>query len=302
MGSTCATSMSLMDAGIPISKAVGGISLGLVTGNDGDYVVLTDIEGMEDNYGDMDFKVAGTRDGITALQLDIKIKGVSMEIIRTALVQGKDARFIILDKMDSAIAAPRPELSRYAPRMIKLSIDPEKIGTVIGPGGKTVRAITDETKATVDIEQDGTVFVGAVDEAAARRAVQMIQDLTREVKVGEIFTGKVVRIMSFGAFVELLPGKDGMVHISEISDHRVDKVEDVVKVGDEITVKVIEIDNQGRVNLSRRALLEPEGAQRSLPSQRGQARPHGGPARHGGGGPSRGGHPPGGRPHDQERY
>jgi polyribonucleotide nucleotidyltransferase len=302
MGSTCATSMSLMDAGIPISKAVGGISLGLVTGNDGDYVVLTDIEGMEDNYGDMDFKVAGTRDGITALQLDIKIKGVSMEIIRTALVQGKDARFIILDKMDSAIAAPRPELSRYAPRMIKLSIDPEKIGTVIGPGGKTVRAITDETKATVDIEQDGTVFVGAVDEAAARRAVQMIQDLTREVKVGEIFTGKVVRIMSFGAFVELLPGKDGMVHISEISDHRVDKVEDVVKVGDEITVKVIEIDNQGRVNLSRRALLEPEGAQRSLPSQRGQAHPHGGTTRHSGAGPSRGGHPPGGRPHDQERY
>jgi len=296
MGSTCACSMSLMDAGIPVSKPVAGISLGLVTGDNGDYVVLTDIEGMEDNYGDMDFKVAGTRDGITALQLDIKIKGVNMEMLSTALTQGKDARFFILDKMAQAISAPRPELSRYAPRMIKMTIDPEKIGTVIGPGGKTIRAITDETKATVDIEQDGTVFVGAVDEAAAQRAVQMINDLTREVKVGEIFTGKVVRIMSFGAFVELLPGKDGMVHISELSDHRVDKVEDVVKVGDEITVKVIEIDNQGRVNLSRRALLVPEGEARPLPSQRGPARPGNGPPHFGGGGPPRGNRPPGGGP------
>ena len=270
MGSTCATSMSLMDAGIPVSKAVGGISLGLVTGGDDRFVVLTDIEGMEDNYGDMDFKVAGTRDGITALQLDIKIKGVTMEILSTALEQGRVARFLILDKMDVAISRPRPQLSPYAPRMVKIKIDPEKIGTVIGPGGKTVRTITDETKATVDIEQDGTVFVGAVDEAAARKAVQMIEDLTKEVKVGDIYTGKVVRIMSFGAFVEILPGKDGMVHISELADHRVDKVEDIVKLGDEITVKVIEIDNQGRINLSRRALLEPEGENRPLPSQRGQ--------------------------------
>ena len=186
--------------------------------------------------------------------------------------------------------------------MIKMKIDPEKIGTVIGPGGKTIRAITDETKATVDIEQDGTVFVGAVDEAAARRAVQMINDLTREIKVGEIFTGKVVRIMSFGAFVELLPGKDGMVHVSELSDHRVDKVEDVVKVGDEITVKVIEIDNQGRVNLSRRALMVPEGESRPLPSQRGPSRPMGGPPRHGGGGPPQGFRPPGDRPFNPEQH
>jgi polyribonucleotide nucleotidyltransferase len=297
MGSTCASSMSVMDAGIPTSKPVAGISLGLVTGESvEEFVVLTDIEGMEDNYGDMDFKVAGTRDGITALQLDMKIKGVSMEILSTALSQGKDARFFILEKMAQAISAPRTELSTYAPGMIKLVIDPEKIGTVIGPGGKTIRTITDETKATVDIEQDGTVFVGAVDEAAARRAVQMIQDLTREVKVGEIFTGKVVRIMSFGAFVEILPGKDGMVHISELADHRVDKVEDVVKVGDEITVKVIEIDNQGRVNLSRRALLSPDSEPRPLPSQR-----NSGPPRHGGGGRPYGNRPPGGgRPREDQ--
>jgi polyribonucleotide nucleotidyltransferase len=295
MGSTCATSMSLMDAGIPVSKAVGGISLGLVTEGDDRFVVLTDIEGMEDNYGDMDFKVAGTRDGITALQLDIKIKGVTMEILSTALDQGKEARFQILDKMDAAIAHPRPQLSAYAPRMLKIKIDPEKIGTVIGPGGKTVRTITDETKATVDIEQDGTVFIGAVDEAAARKAVQMIEDLTKEVKVGDIYTGKVVRIMSFGAFVEILPGKDGMVHISELADHRVDKVEDVVKLGDEITVKVIEIDNQGRINLSRRALLEPDSENRPLPSQRGQQNhPFNRPSGHR---PSQGQRPGGFRPH-----
>ena len=299
MGSTCATSMSLMDAGIPVAKAVAGISMGLITGEDHEPVVLTDIEGMEDNYGDMDFKVAGTRDGITALQLDIKIKGIDMDIISTALRHGKDARFAILDKMDKAIASPRAELSKYAPRMIKIVIDPEKIGTIIGPGGKTIRAITDETKATVDIEQDGTVFVGAVDEAAARHAIQMIRDLTREVKVGEIFTGKVVRIMNFGAFVEILPGKDGMVHVSELADHRVEKVEEVVKVGDEITVKVIEIDNQGRVNLSRRVLLMPEGESRPLPSQRGNTHPGGNP----GGPPHHGNRPhsphPPNRPYDR---
>ena len=300
MGSTCATSMSLMDAGIPVAKAVAGISMGLITGENQESVVLTDIEGMEDAYGDMDFKVAGTRDGITALQLDIKIKGIDMEVITTALRQGKDARFAILEKMEKAIVAPRAELSQYAPRMIKIAIDPEKIGTVIGPGGKTIRAITDETKATVDIEQDGTVFVGAVDEAAARRAIQMIHDLTREVKVGEIFTGKVVRIMSFGAFVEILPGKDGMVHVSELADHRVDKVEDVVKVGDEITVKVIEIDNQGRVNLSRRILLVPEGEAPPMPSQRGNVRPtHPGGPPHNNNRPH-GPHPSGGnRPYDR---
>jgi len=189
------------------------------------------------------------------------------------LEQGKEARLFILDAMQRTIAESRPELSKYAPRMYKLKIDPEKIGAVIGPGGKTIRSITDETRTTVDIENDGTVIVGATDEESAQKALKMIGDLTREVKAGDIYTGKVVRIMSFGAFVEILPGKDGMVHISELADHRVDKVEDVVKVGDEITVKVIEIDNQGRVNLSRRALLEKDEDYRPQHESRGGSRP-----------------------------
>jgi polyribonucleotide nucleotidyltransferase len=256
MASVCASTLSLMDAGIPIKAPVAGISMGLVTGENGEYAVLTDIEGIEDNYGDMDYKVAGTAAGITALQLDIKLKGVSIEILEKAMMQSRETRLFILETMRGTIAQSRAELSKYAPRMYKMVIDQEKIGTVIGPGGKTIRAITDESKATVDIAPDGTVIIGAVDEGSAKKAMKMIEDLTREIKVGEIFTGKVVRIMNFGAFVELLPGKDGMVHISELADRRVDKVEDVVKIGDQIQVKVIEIDNQGRINLSRRALLE----------------------------------------------
>ena len=256
MASVCASTLSLMDAGIPIKAPVAGISMGLVTGENGEYAVLTDIEGIEDNYGDMDYKVAGTAAGITALQLDIKLKGVSIEILEKAMIQSRETRLFILEAMRAAIPQSRAELSRYAPRMYKMVIDQEKIGTVIGPGGKTIRAITDESKATVDISPDGTVIIGAVDEGSAKKAMKMIEDLTREIRVGEIFTGKVVRIMNFGAFVELLPGKDGMVHVSELADHRVDKVEDVVKIGDQIQVKVIEIDNQGRINLSRRALLE----------------------------------------------
>jgi polyribonucleotide nucleotidyltransferase len=183
-------------------------------------------------------------------------------MIEKTIWQGREAREHILGKMREAIDTPRPELSPYAPRMYKTQVDPDKIGTIIGPGGKTIRSITDETKTTIDISNDGTVVIGSTDAAMAEKALQMVQDLVREVKVGEIFTGKVVRIMTFGAFVELLPGKDGLCHISELEDHRVDKVEDVVKVGDEITVKVIEIDNQGRVNLSRKALLVPEGEDR----------------------------------------
>ena len=257
MASVCGSTLSLMDAGVPITSPVAGISMGLVTGDNGEWVVLTDIEGMEDNYGDMDYKVAGTSNGITALQLDIKLKGVSLEMLEKAMWQSRETRMFILDTMRQTIAQSRSELSKYAPRMYKVMIDQDKIGTVIGPGGKTIRSITDESKATIDISPDGTVIVGAVDEESARKAVRMIEDLTREVKAGEIFTGKVVRIMNFGAFVELLPGKDGLVHISELEYHRVDKVEDVVKIGDEISVKVIEIDNQGRINLSRRALLTP---------------------------------------------
>ncbi|MBI4286224.1 MAG: polyribonucleotide nucleotidyltransferase [Chloroflexi bacterium] len=260
MGSTCASSLSLMDAGVPIKTAVAGIAMGLVTDESGRYAILTDLEGIEDNYGDMDFKVAGTAQGVTAMQLDIKIKGLTMEIIRNAVQQAKTARFRVLEAMNKVISSPRAEVSKYAPRMYKISIDPDKIGAVIGTGGKTVRAIASETNTTIDIENDGTVIVGATDEASARKAIAMIEGITKEAKVGEIYTGKVTRILNFGAMVEYLPNREGLVHISELADHRVGKVEDVVKVGDELTVKVVDIDSMGRVNLSRRALLEPEGA------------------------------------------
>jgi len=256
MASVCASSLSLMDAGIPIKRAVSGIAMGLITGDNGNYAILTDIEGIEDAYGDMDFKVAGTAEGITALQLDIKLKGINLEILRQALSQAREARLFILDKMQETISCSRPEFSRYAPRMYKLTIDPDKIGAVIGTGGKTIRSIIDETKTTIDIENDGTVLIGASDEAAAQKAISIIENLTKDVEVGGIYTGKVTRLMTFGAFVEILPGKEGMVHISELADYRVDKVEDIVKVGDEITVKVIDIDNMGKIRLSRRAVFE----------------------------------------------
>lgn len=256
MASVCASSLSLMDAGIPIKRAVAGIAMGLVTGESGDYAVLTDIEGMEDAYGDMDFKVAGTVEGITALQLDIKLKSIGAEILEKALAQAKEARLSILETMQQTINSSRPEVSPYAPRMHRMTIPTDKIGSVIGPGGKTIRSIIDKTKATIDIDNDGTVTIGSPDEEAAREAIEIIERLTRDVEVGGVYTGKVVRLMNFGAFVEILPGKEGMVHISELADHRVNSVEDVVKVGDEITVKVIEIDHLGRINLSRRAVLE----------------------------------------------
>ena len=256
MASVCAGSLSLMDAGVQVKAAVAGIAMGLVTDDNGKYVVLTDIEGLEDAYGDMDFKVAGTTEGITAVQMDIKLKGVSMEIIEQALKQGGEARRFILDKMNQTINTSRPEVSHYAPRMHKIMIDPEKIGTVIGPGGKTIRSIIDETKTTIDINNDGIVLIGSPDEESARKAIEIIENLTREVEVGNIYTGKVSRIFDFGAMVEILPGKEGLVHISELADYRVARVEDVVKVDDEITVKAIGIDNLGRVNLSRRAVLE----------------------------------------------
>ncbi len=256
MASVCAGSLSLMDAGIPLQRAVAGIAMGLVTGEKDNYVILTDIEGIEDNHGDMDFKVAGTTKGITALQLDIKLKSLSLSIIEEALSQAKEARLSILETMQQTISSSRPEVSRYAPRMHKIMIDPEKIGSVIGTGGKTIRSIIDETKTTIDISNDGTVLIGSPDEEAARRAIEIVESLTREAEIGGIYNGKVTRLMNFGAFVEILPGKEGLVHISELADHRVDKVEDIVKVGDEITVKVIDIDNMGRVNLSRRAVSD----------------------------------------------
>ena len=256
MASVCAGSLSLMDAGIPIKTAVAGVAMGLVIGDNGDYVVLTDIEGLEDAYGDMDFKIAGTNEGITALQMDIKLKGVSLEILEKIINKSSEARLFILDKMNQTISSSRPEVSHYAPRMYKIVIDSDKIGSVIGAGGKTIRSIIDETKTTIDISNDGTVLIGSPDAEAARKAIEIIESLTKEVEVGSVYTGKVTRIFDFGAMVEILPGKEGLVHISELADYRVARVEDVVKVGDEVMVKVINIDNQGRINLSRRAVSE----------------------------------------------
>jgi len=256
MASACASTLSLMDAGVPIKAPVAGIAMGLVTGKDEGYVVLTDIVGMEDAYGDMDFKVAGTARGLTALQLDIKLQGINYGILAEALSQAREARLEILGKMSLAISATRSELSPYAPRMYEMTIDTSKIGSVIGPGGRVIRSIIDETKATIDIKNDGTVIVGSTNEEAAQKAIKIIQDLTREVEQGEVYTGKVTRLFNFGAMVEILPGKEGLVHISELANYHVPQVEDVVKVGDEVMVKVIGIDNSGRINLSRKAILE----------------------------------------------
>jgi len=256
MASVCSSSLSLMDAGVPTSAAVAGIAMGLVTGDDGKHVVLTDIQGIEDNYGDMDFKIAGTAKGITAMQMDTKLKGVSLEVVAETLPQARQARLFILEKMQQTISANRPELSKYAPRMYKISIDPDKIGAVIGTGGKTIRSIIEQTKTTIDVDNEGTVIIGAVNEESARKAIDIIESLTKEIEVGTIYTGKVSRILNFGAMVEIAPGKDGLVHISELADYRVGKVEDEVKIGDEVTVKVIGIDDMGRVNLSRRAVLD----------------------------------------------
>jgi len=259
MASVCAGSLSLMDAGIPVKTAVAGIAMGLITGDDDRFVVLTDLEGLEDFNGDMDFKVAGTSSGITAIQMDTKLKGISLEVVEKTLAQGREARLFILDKMNETISSSRPEVSRYAPRMTKIKIDPSKIGAVIGTGGKTIRSIIEETKATIDVSDDGTVVIGSPDMEATQKAIAIIEGLTKEVEVGTVYTGKVTRILDFGAMVEILPGKEGLVHISELADYRVGKVEDVVKIGEEVMVKVIGIDNLGRVNLSRRAVFAKEG-------------------------------------------
>jgi polyribonucleotide nucleotidyltransferase len=256
MASVCAATLALMDAGVPIKTPVAGISVGLVAGDDGRYVTLTDIQGLEDHVGDMDFKVAGSATGITAIQLDIKVKSIGFDVVRDALEQAREARLQLLDHMSQTIGATRSEMSQYAPRMTQLSIPVAKIGAVIGPGGKVIRGIVEETGATVDVQDDGTVTVGSTSAEASDRAVAMIEDLTREVKVGDIYTGKVVRLMDFGAFVQILPGRDGLVHISELANYHVPSVEDVVDLGEEVTVVVKEIDSMGRINLSRRALLE----------------------------------------------
>ncbi|WP_409305470.1 polyribonucleotide nucleotidyltransferase [Peribacillus sp. SCS-155] len=253
--SICASTLALMDAGVPIKAPVAGIAMGLVKSGE-HYTILTDIQGMEDHLGDMDFKVAGTSKGVTALQMDIKIEGLSREILEEALLQAKKGRMHILDSMLSTIEQPRGELSRYAPKILTMTINPDKIRDVIGPSGKQINKIIEETGVKIDIEQDGTVFISSVDEEMNQKAKKIIEDIVREVEVGQMYLGKVKRIEKFGAFVEIFNGKDGLVHISELAEERVGKVEDVVSIGDEILVKVTEIDKQGRVNLSRKAVLK----------------------------------------------
>jgi len=255
MASVCGSTLALMDAGVPIKAPVAGVAMGLVKDDDR-YAILTDIQGMEDHAGDMDFKVAGTAKGITALQMDIKIKGLDYAILEKALAQARQARLFILNRMLQTIAKARPELSPYAPRITVIKIDPDKIGTLIGPGGKTIRSIIEQTGTKIDVEDDGTVYVTAVNGADGEKAVKLIKSLTEEVTVGRIYLGKVVRITDFGAFVEILPGKEGLVHISQLADYRVNRVEDAVKVGDEIMVMVIDIDKDGKIKLSRQAVLE----------------------------------------------
>ncbi len=259
MASVCGSTVALMDAGVPITKPVAGIAMGLVT-YDGDlangYKILTDIQSFEDFAGDMDFKVAGTRDGITALQMDIKVKGLSVDLLRQALAQAKKARLEILDEIQKVIPAPRAELAPNAPRITSIQIDPDKIREVIGKGGETIQKITKETGVEIDIEDSGLIMITATNQEAAKLAEEWINRITYEPKIGDIFTGKVVKIMEFGAFVEMAPGKDGLVHISELADHRVEKVEDVVKEGDIIKVKLVDIDEKGRYKLSHKQAMK----------------------------------------------
>ena len=257
--SVCGSSLALMDAGVPIREAVAGIAMGLIKDEDtGDISILTDIQGLEDHFGDMDFKVAGTKDGITALQMDIKIDGVDKEVFEKALAQAKVARLKILDVMKNAIEKPRSELSKYAPVIVTMMIKPDKMRDVIGPGGKVITKIIEETNVTIDTHDDGKIVITAPDAESGKKAKKIIEDIVKDVELGEVYLGKVVRIMNFGAFVEILNGKEGLLHISQISHERVNKVEDVLKIGDELMVKVVEIDDQGRINLSRKVLLPKE--------------------------------------------
>jgi polyribonucleotide nucleotidyltransferase len=300
MASVCGSTLALMDAGVPIKAPVAGIAMGLITDGDlnaGDprYAVLSDIQGIEDHLGDMDFKVAGTEHGINALQMDIKIHGITPKILEEALTQALEGRLFILGKMLETLPEARRVLSEYAPRILTLHIDPDKIGKVIGPGGKMIRALQEQYKVKIDIEDDGSVFVSGAEGAGAEEAASEIGRMTEEIKLGRIYTGKVVRVEPYGAFVELAPGQDGMVHISQLADYRVPSVEDVVKLGDEITVMVIDIDpGSGKIRLSRQAVLEgwtvDEARQRDRMGS-GGARPGG--DRGGDRGPrDRGGRPP----------
>jgi polyribonucleotide nucleotidyltransferase len=254
MATVCGGCLSLMDAGVPIKDSVAGVAMGLVS--DGDKVaVLTDIIGDEDHYGDMDFKVTGTRDGITALQMDIKIDGITREILQKALEQAKDGRLFILDKMNETISKPRSEISEYAPTITTIQIKPEKVRVLIGPGGKTIREITNTSGARIDVDDEGKVNIASADKESVDTAINMIKEILQEAEVGKLYMGKVVKIMDFGAFVEIFPGTDGLVHISQLDRERVNKVTDILNEGDEVLVKVLEVNDDGKIRLSRKAAL-----------------------------------------------
>ena len=287
MASVCGSTLALMDAGVPIKKHVAGVAMGLVQ-HGKKHAILTDIQGLEDSLGEMDFKVAGTVDGITAIQMDIKVAGITIDIMREAMAEAKKSRLFIIEKLKETIPHANTELSSFAPRMIIVQIDPSKIKDVIGPGGKIINKIIAETGVKMDIEDDGRVFITSVDGEAGEKAKKMVEDLTKEIKVGEVYMGTVTRLMNFGAFVAILPGKEGLVHVSQLAPERVEHVEDVVKVGDQIMVKVVEIDGQNRINLSRKAVLAGASSNGDL-SEFIAKRP---PPRDGGGGRDRMRRPP----------
>ena len=275
MASVCGGSLAMMDAGVPASKAVAGVAMGLIT-EGGQYAVLTDILGDEDHLGDMDFKVCGTREGVTAIQMDIKIDGLSKEIMQRALHQARDGRLHILEKMSEVMSRPRGELSKYAPRITTIQVKPDQIRTVIGPGGKTIKALVDETGCAINIEDDGTVSIASNDSAAVTRAIEFIRNLTTEPEVGQKYKGVVRRVERYGAFLEIAPGSDGLLHISDMAWERIDSVEDLMNLGDEVEVMVSNVDRDGRIRLTRKELLpKPEGYEERPPRERDESRASG---------------------------
>jgi polyribonucleotide nucleotidyltransferase len=295
MASVCGSTLALMDAGVPIKAPVAGVAMGLVTDATGRYKILTDIQGTEDHLGDMDFKVAGTRDGITALQMDIKISGLSTNMMKEALAQAQEARLFILGKMLEVLPESRSTLKPHAPRIITVKIPVDKIGALIGPGGKNIRALQEETKVKIDVQEDGTVYIASVNGVGAEIARQRVEALGETAELGRIYTGKVVRIADFGAFVEIVAGLDGLVHISQLDSERVNKVEDIVNMGDEITVMVTGIDPAGKIRLSRQAVLEGWTLQEAQERDARKSGPRpGGGDRGGRPGGDRGGRPGGG--------
>jgi polyribonucleotide nucleotidyltransferase len=304
MASTCARTLALMDAGVPIKAPVAGIAMGMVS-DETRAVLLTDIQGVEDGSGDMDFKITGTRNGITAIQMDVKRGGLPHDLLAEAFQRAKNAREFIIGKMEEVIAAPRAELSANAPRVLIVEIHPDKIGDVIGPGGKVIKKIQSDLNVKIDIEQDGRVFIAAPDMESGTAAAKIVEDITRDIVEGEVYVGKVVDIKPVGAIVEIAPGRDGMIHISQLAHERVERVQDVVNIGDEVVVKVIEKDPSGKIRLTRKAMLPPpepgsipEGQQRGGGEERRPPRTEGGGGERRGGGGERGG---GGRPEGGNR-